>query len=513
MSKRRFEMYQYRQVLARMRQGDSDRDIARSRLMGRKKLARLRAVANERGWLAPDGALPDEAVLATLFARPDGLPRQCVSGLEPWRDQIVAWRDEGIQGTTIHAALVRRHGYTGSYSSVHRFLSQLPPSVAAEVPPRLCFAPGEAAQVDFGAGPLLTDVRTGEIFKTWFFVMTLCWSRHQYVELVRDQRSATWLACHRHAFEWFGGVPGRIIIDNAKCAITRACAHDPEIQRAYADCAEGYGFRIEACPPRDPQKQGIVEAGVKYVKRAFLPLREFRSLTNANRQLAEWVLGEAGNRCHGPTREKPLTRFLTTERALLRPLPEAPPVLAIWAKVKVHRDAHVQFERCLSSAPFRLVGQTRWLKASDTLVNLYRDHEQVASHPRQTRPGARSTVADHLPPAALAWSLQDTQWCLREAERVGPACRTLLERLFADRVLVNLRAAQGVLRLEKAYGAARLEAACARALTFGHLRYRAVKAILAKGLDALPTPISVAPTSSTDLQGGRFCRDSQTLFH
>jgi hypothetical protein len=122
-------------------------------------------------------------------------------------------------------------------------------------------------------------------------------------------------------------------------------------------------------------------------------------------------------------------------------------------------------------------------------------------------------VADHLPPAALAWSLQDPQWCLREAERVGPACRTLLERLFADRVLVNLRAAQGVLRLEKAYGAARLEAACARALTFGHLRYRAVKAILAKGLDALPTPISVAPTSSTDLQGGRFCRDSQTLFH
>ncbi|MBL8254070.1 MAG: IS21 family transposase, partial [Candidatus Competibacter sp.] len=78
-------MYQYRQVLARMRQGDSDRDIARSRLMGRKKLARLRAVATERGWLAPAGALPDDAVLAALFARPDGLPRQCVSGLEPWR--------------------------------------------------------------------------------------------------------------------------------------------------------------------------------------------------------------------------------------------------------------------------------------------------------------------------------------------------------------------------------------------------------------------------------------------
>jgi transposase len=507
-------MYQYRQILVRMRQGDSDRDIARSRLMGRKKLAQLRAVAHERGWLAPGGALPDDATLAALFARQEGLPRQCVSGLEPWRDQLVAWRDEGIQGTTIHAALVRRHGYTGSYASVHRFLRRLPSSVAAEVPLRLHFPPGEAAQVDFGAGPTLTDVHTGEIFKTWFFVMTLCWSRHQYAELVRDQSTATWLACHRHAFEAFGGVVGRVIIDNPKCAITRACYYDPEVQRAYADCAEGYGFRIDPCPPRDPQKKGIVEAGVKYVKGAFLPLREFRSLADANRQLANWVRDEAGQRRHGTMRERPLARFLATERALLQPLPDVPPIPAVWAQVKVHRDAHVQFARCLYSVPFRLVGQTLWLKASDTLVNLYRDHDQVASHPRLTCPGARSTVPDHLPPEALAWSLRDTEWCLREAARIGPACRTLVETLFADRVLLNLRAVQGVLRLEKSYGAARLDAACARALRFGTVRYRAVKAILAKGLDSLQEPVPIPPISAaTYRQGGRFCRDPQTLFH
>jgi len=60
---------------------------------------------------------------------------------------------------------------------------------------------------------MLTDVYTGEIFKTWFFVMTLCWSRHQYAEFVRDQTVATWLGCHRRAFEAFCGVPARIIID------------------------------------------------------------------------------------------------------------------------------------------------------------------------------------------------------------------------------------------------------------------------------------------------------------
>jgi hypothetical protein len=38
-------MFQYRAILVRMRQGDSDRDIARARLMGRPKAAALRALA------------------------------------------------------------------------------------------------------------------------------------------------------------------------------------------------------------------------------------------------------------------------------------------------------------------------------------------------------------------------------------------------------------------------------------------------------------------------------------
>jgi hypothetical protein len=318
--------------------------------------------------------------------------------------------------------------------------------------------------------------------------MTRCGSRHQYAELVRDQSTATWLACHRHAFEAFGGVVGRVIIDNPQCAITRACYYDPEVQRAYADWAEGDGFRIDPCPPRDPQKKGIVEAGVKYVKGAFLPLREFRSLADANRQLADWVRDEAGPRCHGTTRERPLVQFQATERALLQPLPVVPPVLAVWAQVKVHRDAHVQLARCRYSVPFRRVGQTVWLKASDTLVNLYRDHDPVASHPRLTRAGARSTLPDPLPPEALAGSLHDAQWGWGQAERIGPACQAVIHTLFSDRVPVNLRAAQGVLRLEQPSGAARREAACARALAAGSARYRTVKTILATGLDRAPAP-------------------------
>ena len=510
MAKRRFEMYEYRQVLVRMRLGDSDREIARSGLMGRAKSAALRATATAQGWLVPEHALPDDATLAGVLAAPvkEAGP---ASTVEPYRAQVLAWREAGIQGTTIHDALVRNHGFTGSYSAVRRFLQTLDDQTP-KATVILDFAPGEAAQVDFGAGPLIADERTGELCKSWVFVMTLCHSRHQYAELIRHQDVETWLACHRRAFEWFNGVPARVIIDNAKCAIVRACRRDPEVQRAYAEFAEGYGFKIDPCPPREPQKKGRVEAGVKYLKRRFLPLRDFRYLRDANRQLADWVLATAGKRLHGTTRRCPLDHFTAVEQPLLRALPSVPPEPACWAKVKVHRDAHVQFRKALYSVPYQRVGQTLWLKATATTVRLYADHLLVTTHPRLFRAGQRATVRDHMPPEALAHLLQDPQWCRRRAEAIGPACLALVEHLFADRVLEHLRGAQGLLRLAKTHGPARLEAACRRALDFGNPRYRAVKTILDRGLDQQPdSERAFDQLGEAYTGGGRFSRDTRKL--
>jgi transposase len=343
MANRRFEMYEYRQILTRMRLGDTDRAIARAGLMGRRKLGELRRQADAAGWLDPKKPLPPDSELVQLLGPVRERPA-VASQAEPYREQITRWWRQGIQGTTIHAALVRNHGFQGSYSSVRRFLWRLE-ALNPQVTTVLEFEPGEAAQVDFGKGPDVVDPRTGELRSTWIFVMTLAWSRHMYAEIVTDQKVATWLGCHRRAFEWFNGVPSRLIIDNPKCAITRACYRDPEVQRAYAECAEGYEFKIEPCPPRDPKKKGRVEAGVKYLKRAFVPLRDFTDLVDANRQLRAWLLGPAGNRIHGTTHEAPLARFTDTEQAFLQPLPVTPPELATWARVKLHPDCHVQFEK------------------------------------------------------------------------------------------------------------------------------------------------------------------------
>ncbi|WP_428776526.1 IS21 family transposase [Vibrio sp.] len=503
-------MFEYRQIIVRMRQGDSDRALAKAGLIGRPKAKELRQIAQQRGWLDTDQALPADEDLAQVLKQSPRTSVQTVSSVEPYRKIVSQWVENGVQAKTIYRALVRNHQYEGSYSSVYRFVRTLKP-VQPDATMHLAFDPAEAVQVDFGTGPKLVDTRTGEEVKTWFFLMTLCWSRHQYAELVLNQKVTTWLDCHRHAFEWFNGVPARIIIDNAKCAITRACIYDPQVQRAYAECAEGYGFKIDACPPRDPQKKGRVESGIKYLKNSFAPLREFRDLSDANRQLHDWLLQEAGNRVHGSTHEKPLSRF-ALEQPLLTPLPTIPPELASWHQVKVHRDCHVQFEKCLYSVPFKLIGQTLWLKASSGTVRLFREHALVAVHPRQFRPGHRCTTDDHLPPEAIAWKMRDPRWCLQQAESIGSHCLQLVTRLFEDKVLENLRAVQGIVRLKDKYGAARLEAACQRALDYQNPRYRSVKTILEKGLDQHPSPQQAFDDLADSYTGqGRFSRNMQNL--
>jgi len=506
MARRRFEMHHYRQALLRMRQGDSDREIAAARVMGRRTAAKLRELALQNHWLDPGLALPEDGAIAAALGSPKRASTT-VSGLEMHRPRIQAWFEQGVTGVAMCAALQREHGWRGSYSAVRRILRDIRHQEVTETTCRLHFDAADAVQVDFGAGPMLTHP-DGALRRTWAFVMTLCFSRHQYVEFVWDQSAATWLGCHRRAFEWFCAVPRRVIIDNAKCAITKACSHDPTVQRAYAECAEGYGFKIDACPPYDPQKKGIVESGVKYVKGNFLALRSFRDLADLNAQARAWVMDEAGQRKHGTTRQAPLALF-EIERPLMQPLPAIAPDLGTWHRVTLHRDCHVKFDYRLYSAPFTLVGKVLWLRATDGAVALYEDYRHVATHARGMRPGERRTVRDHLPPQAQAFFAHDRAWLAEQAQRIGPACAQLIELLLADRVLERLRAAQAVISLGKPHGAERLESACARALAHDSPYYRTVKTILATGADR--TPLSV-PATPAAYSGARFARDAASLF-
>lgn len=511
MANRRFEVFELRQVLVHMRSGLSDRQIQQSGLMGRRKAALIRKEATERGWLDSKEPMPADAEISQLIV-PSIHRESNQSKAQPFSEVISRNLERGLDVTTIFDLLQRQHGYEGSYDSVRRLARNL---VSKTVKPTviLQFEPGEAAQVDFGQGPMMFDPRTGTTRRSWVFIMTLCWSRHQYAEFVFDQKIETWLACHRRAFEFLNGVPRSIIIDNLKAGITKACFHEPEVQRSYAAFAEAYGFMIKPCPPYDPQKKGIVESGVKYVKRRFIPSRQFKDFIDANRQLREWILSTAGNRIHGTTREQPLKRFCEVEQSVLISLPITRPELAIWTKAKLHPDCHVQYQKCRYSCPWRLIGRELWVRDTGMIVEIYHEHTLVASHIKSFKPGRVASQLDHLPPNAKAFFMKTPQWCMAQAKEVGPYCLDLAEGLLSDKVLDRLRSVQALLGLRKKFGDQRLEKACLRAIEHGTRGYHSVKKILVQGLDTQEDANSAAAIDNVYGGGGRYCREISTLLN
>ena len=166
----------------------------------------------------------------------------------------------------------------------------------------------------------------------------------------------------------------------------------------------------------------------------------------------------------------------------------------------------------LYSAPFTLVGETLWVRATDVSVSIFQDYRLVAAHVRSHRPRDRRTVLDHLPPDAREFFAHDRQWCAKQARAIGPACTELIEQLLGDRIVERLRGAQGVLGLARTYGALRLEAACVRALAHAIPAYRTVKSILVGGFDKQPLDRHDTDRQSVYGRNARFARDARTLF-
>ena len=267
MSNRKFEMYEYRQIILRMRRGESNRIISQNLKLSRNTAKKIRAIAKKHGLLENNSSIPDDDKLINLFL--NKATDKANTKINIFSKKISIWYRQGISATAIYNVLTEQHNFNGSYNCVQRYIKSLKKQDNLDVTIILEFKPRECAQVDFGYGPLIHDLKSNKKIKTWFFVMTLCWSRHQYAEIIEHQDTETWLNCHQRAFKWFNGIPPKIIIDNAACAIAKTSYTEPEPTKSYLSFAEDYNLIISACPPYDPKKKGRVESGVKYIKRNF----------------------------------------------------------------------------------------------------------------------------------------------------------------------------------------------------------------------------------------------------
>ena len=96
-------------------------------------------------------------------------------------------------------------------------------------------APGEEAQIDFGTGaPVVTP--DGKKRRPWMLRVILSHSRKGYSEVVWRQTTDNFISAIENAFQYFGGVPKRLVIDNLKAAVKRADWYGPEIHPKLRRC-------------------------------------------------------------------------------------------------------------------------------------------------------------------------------------------------------------------------------------------------------------------------------------
>lgn len=483
---KRKHMNHIQDIIRRLQQGESERRIAQDMQISRGTVHKYSKIAKEKGYLEKTSTQLNESELKNALGPGVQAPKQA-STVEPYREKIQDWVKAGVEMTAIWLRLRENFGYTGGYSSIRRFVHRLEPA-EPDAFVRVHSDPGEVMQVDFGSVGQLYDPVSKRVRTAYVFVATLGYSRHQYAELVFDQKVATWIAVHKRAFESFGGVPQRVIPDNLKAAVLKALVHDPILGDAYRRMALAYGFLISPTIPHTPRHKGKVESGVHYVQRNFMAGQEFVDINVGNVHLREWILNTAGVRKHGTTGEAPLRLFHEIEQARLQPLPAEAFQLLEVRPVKVHPDCHVVIKGSFYSVPFGYIGQELTAYVSQNFVEIYKGQELVCTHPHSTRPGQWHTRVEDYPPAKAAYLIRTPDYCKKLGAKIGPSTQSVVEQLLADRPLDRLRSVQAILRLEESVGSKRLEAACARAAYFGDVRYRQIKLILNAALDREPLP-------------------------
>ena len=491
----RIHMNHLRDLIRRLKAGESERRIAQDMGISRPTVHKYHELAKEKGYLEKDAEIPNDEVLQGVMG-PGPQPPKIASSLEAYGEIVKTLRKQEVEMVAIWQRLKDNYGYQGSYSSVRRYVAHLEPE-EVEAYVRVYTAAGEEMQVDFGVAGQLFDPASGRIRTAYVFVATLGYSRHQYAELVFDQKVITWIGLHRRALEYFGGVPKRIVPDNLKAAVLKVLVHDAVLGEAYRQMALHYGFLISPTRPYTPRHKGKVENGVHYVQRNFMAGQEFADIHFANRELKNWIQDVAGVRNHGTTHQAPLSLFKEFEQAALMNLPAEPFSLCEIRTAKVHPDCHVTVSGSFYSAPYIYVGHKLDVYVRERVVELYQGQKLLATHVRCQKSGQWQTRLEHYPEHKAAYLERTPDFCRKIAVRLGPAASLVVETLLADRPLDRLRSVQAILRLEEMVGAQRLEDACARAVYYGDFRYRRIKEILNAALDREPLPDTTATLPSS----------------
>jgi transposase len=440
-------------------------------------------------WPLPED-LSDDA-LETLLFPPAPTPGPA-RPMPDWGYVHLELRREHVTLTLLFDEYRERHpdgyGYSQFCTLYRRFAKKV------DVTMRFTHKAGERMFVDFAGStmPIWDEALDHVVTNAQLFVTALGVSGLVYAEALPSQELIHWTAGHDHAFSYYGGVPALVVCDNLLSGVTKAHRYEPRVNATYQEMATHYATAILPTRVRKPRDKAKAEGSVLLVSRwilARLRNHRFTSIDEANVAIGE-LLERVNDK---PFKVLPGSRrsvFEEIDRPALRPLPAHPYDFATWKRAKVAINYHVEIrcDRHHYSVPYRLAGEQVEIRLSSKTVEVFAKGQRVASHPRSYTRFGYSTVAAHMPDAHRRYLAWTPERIVNWANKTGPATAALTARIMKERPHPEqgYRTCLGIIRLEKTYGAQRLEAACERALHIHSHTYRTVESILKNGLDKKP---------------------------
>jgi transposase len=389
--------------------------------------------------------------------------RPSASACEPYVETIEGGLAKGRNAKAIWQDLVDVFGFAGGYQSVKRFTRKLRGQPSPEACAVIETAPGEELQVDYGAGPMVRDGRTGKYRRTRLFVLTLGFSRKSVRLMVFGSSSQTWAELHEKAFRRLGGVTRVVVLDNLREGVLKPDIYDPTVNPLYRDMLRHYNVVALPCRVRDPDRKGKVERGVGHAKNTPLKGLCFESLEEAQTYLDHWETRWADTRIHGTTKRQVAAMF-AEEKPTLLPLPLEPFRYYQYGQRTVNLDGCVEVEAAYYGAPPGWIGRRIPVQWDSHHVRLMdpQTGQLLREHLRQAR--GRHRIQDQDRPKQ---SPQSTLQLLSRADTAGAQIGALCRGMHQKDGETAVRRILGVLSLVKKYGGATVEDACAAALEVG----------------------------------------------
>jgi hypothetical protein len=263
MSKKEYTVIEILDVLRRYKAGDGFRALAKAAALARNTVRKYIRIAEEKG-LRDAGEAELEDIAYAVFRvvhgndnADDTNSRDSVLLLH--KESIIDWLNrETLTVTKVHIKLLRL-GIKISYSSLYRFVQEHTGFSAQGTVRMADTEPGEVAEVDFGRLGYILDKTLNKMRLLYALVVTLVFSRHQYVHVTHKQDLPALIGGIEEAWGFFGGATRRLIIDNMKAAVVKSDRYEPIFNRTFLEYSQYQGFIIDPAVARHPQGKATVE--------------------------------------------------------------------------------------------------------------------------------------------------------------------------------------------------------------------------------------------------------------